>query len=154
MDTIGEIIEFAIGREAAASEFYMRAAELMDNPAMQILCQDLAKVELEHKAMLELELMKEGIVAQTVGKIPEIDLDDYMFDAELAEDMEYKDVLAIAVAKEKKSFRLYVRLAGMVEAEESNETLLQLAEEEARHMAQFEAEYGNVIAKEKQRDTE
>ena len=42
----------------------------------------------------------------------------------------------------------------MVEAEESNETLLQLAEEEARHMAQFEAEYCNVIAKEKQRDTE
>ena len=71
MDTIGEIIEFAIGREAAASEFYMSAAELMDNPAMQILCQDLAKVELEHKATLELELMKEGIVAQTAGRIPE-----------------------------------------------------------------------------------
>jgi rubrerythrin len=148
METIGDIIRFAIGREVAASEFYLQAAGLMKNPVMKIVCEDLAKVELGHKETLELELMKEGIVAETAGRIPEMDLEDYGFGAELRPDMEYKDILSMAVAKERMSFRLYVRLAGVVQEDAMAETLLQLAEEEARHMAQFESEYARVIAKE------
>ena len=58
METVGEIIEFAISREVAASEFYLRAAELMESAVMRDLCHELAKVELEHKATLEFEVPK------------------------------------------------------------------------------------------------
>jgi rubrerythrin len=142
METVGDILEFAIGREAEAAEFYMAMAEKVKDQATQKFFEELVTQELEHKSRLELEVMKEGLVAKTVGTLPETSSDGFVVDPDtVAEQMAYKEALEVAIKKEKRSFRLYARLSGLVAEEGLSETLLSLAEEEARHLAALEEQY-------------
>jgi rubrerythrin len=146
-DSVDEILEFAIAREVEASEFYIDLARRLESPAMRELVLEFAKEELEHKAKLELEAMKEGIVVTAAEKVAEFEIADYMPDVELSDDMSYKDLLIFAVKKEKRALRLYVDLAAIIENTGSRETLLSLAVEEAKHEARFEIEYDEVLLK-------
>jgi rubrerythrin len=71
-DTDIEIFEFAIAREIDANRFYLTLAQRIDNPKMRKVFEDLAKEELEHKAKLELELMKTGRVVSTRLRVGDI----------------------------------------------------------------------------------
>jgi len=62
-------------------------------------------------------------------------------------DMDYKDMLIMAMQKEEASFRLYVDLAGRVTNEDAHDTLLALAEEEVKHKLRFEIEYDLLLKK-------
>ncbi|UCG60008.1 MAG: ferritin family protein [Phycisphaerales bacterium] len=146
METVGDVLEFAIGREAEAAEFYMAMAGRMTDHTMQTFFEGLVTQELEHKSKLELEVMKEGIVAKTVGTLPEVSSEGFVVDPDtVAEQMDYTEALGLAIKKEKRSFRLYARLSGLVTEEEMSETLLSLAEEEARHMAALEEQYKHAV---------
>jgi len=146
-DSVDEILEFAIAREVEANEFYMDLSRRLESPAMRELVSEFAKEELEHKAKLELEAMKEGIVVIATEKVAEFEIADYMPDVELSDDMSYKDLLILAVKKERRALRLYVDLAAIIENVDSRETLLSLAVEEAKHEARFEIEYDEVLLK-------
>ena len=146
-DSVDEILEFAIVREVEANEFYMDLSRRLESPAMRELVLEFAKEELEHKAKLELEAMKEGIVVTAVEKVAEFEIADYMSDVELSDDMGYKDLLILAAKKERRALRLYIDLAAIVENADSRETLLSLAVEEAKHEARFEIEYDEVLLK-------
>jgi len=146
-DSVDEILEFAIAREVEANQFYMDLARRLESPAMRELVLEFAKEELEHKAKLELEVMKEGIVVTATEKVAEFKIADYMSDVELSDDMSYKDLLIFAVKKEMRSLRLYIDLAAIIENTDSRETLLSLAVEEAKHEARFEIEYDEVLLK-------
>ena len=146
-ESIGEILEFAVAREVAANRFYKDLAEKVESPAMRELLAEFAKEELQHKEKLELEMMKEGIVVTTVGKLAGLRGSDYIVDVESAADMGYKALLALAIKKEKLAVRLYVDLAALVDDAESREMLLSLAEEEAGHKARFEIEYEEFVLK-------
>ncbi len=146
MTTIGEILEFAIGREAEAVEFYMAMADRVKNPAIEKFFEDLVTEELEHKSRLELEMMKEGIVARTVGVLPETSLDTTTVDLDrVRSQMDYQEALDVAIRKERRSFRLYARLSGLVAEAATSETLLLLAEEEARHLTALEEQYEKAM---------
>lgn len=146
MTTIGEILEFAIEREAEAVEFYMAMADRVKNPATQEFFENLVTEELEHKSRLELEIMKEGLVAKTVGVLPETSGEGFAADPhQVAEQMAYTEALSLAVQKEKRSFRLYARLAGLVSEAATSETLLSLAEEEARHLTALQEQYKKAM---------
>ncbi|UCD52187.1 MAG: ferritin family protein [Phycisphaerales bacterium] len=147
VSTLGEAIELAITREVQAAEFYMELAGRTKNPAMQSLFESLSEEELRHKARLELEMMKEGLVAQTVGRLFEVGRPDYAADDQIGADMDYQDVLSLAVRKERRSFRFYVELAGVAAEKHLHDVLLELAEEEARHLVQFEMEYDRLTRK-------
>jgi len=140
-DTIDEILEFAIAREIEANQFYIEMAEWLENPAMRELVMEFAKEELEHKAKLELEVLKSGKVLRPVRKRAEFRAADYMVDFGVEPDMDYKDLLRVAIKKEKKSLKLYVDLAAIIDDKDSREVLLSIAEEEAGHKALFEIEY-------------
>ena len=95
MTTIGEILEFAIGREAEAVEFYMAMAERVTSPFVQQFFENLVSEELEHKSRLELEMMKEGLVARTVGVLPATALNGQMVDLDkVREQMDYREATA------------------------------------------------------------
>jgi len=140
-----EILQFAIGREVAAHRFYTDLAQEMDNATMRLLFENFAKEELRHKAMLELEIMKRGTVVAAPEDVDSLDQTDVMvaIDPELG--IDYKNALILAINKEAKSFRLYVELAAIVKDKQSRETLLSLAQEEAKHELQFEIEYDASI---------
>ena len=144
-ETIEEILELAVAREEDAHIFLMALAARMVNPDMRKVFEELAAEELEHKARLELEIIKTGRVVTESKKKLYFEANDYAEDVGSEIDMDYKDLLAMAMQKEESSFRLYVDLASRVTDEDAYETLLALAEEEVRHKMRFEMEYDNIL---------
>ena len=145
IDSFEDILEFAIHREVQANAFYLALAGRMVNPQKQQVFEELANEEMKHKERLELEVLKTGKVVKSAAadQGSEINYDIVGVDGGL--DMEYKDMLALAISKERASFRLYVDLAGRAKDEKTREVLLELAEEEAKHKFRFEIEYDTFL---------
>jgi rubrerythrin len=145
VDTDIEVFEFAIAREVDANRFYLALAQRIDNPEMRRVFEDLAKEELEHKAKLELELMKTGKVVSTNRESAEISVGQVWQNSGPKLDMDYKDMLLLGIEKEEASFRTYVTLIGTVHEQGSREVLLAIAEEEVKHKLRFELEYDMLL---------
>ncbi|MHC4124038.1 MAG: ferritin family protein [Planctomycetota bacterium] len=139
VNTVDEIIEFAITREAEANQLYVYMASHMTNPEMRQVCEDFAKEELEHKAKLELELMKAGKV------VVDFNISDYVMEAGDPIDMRYEDLLIFAIKKEDKAVNFYRDLAKIIPSKESREILLSLVQEETEHRKRFESEYEEFL---------
>jgi len=135
-----DILKFAIDREAKANRFYVALAQRVDDPEMQEVFEMLAQDELEHKAKLELEVMKIGKVIASEEMTGRFEADGATDDATVLH-MDFKDALAIGIDKERASFRLYADWMVSAKDEEQREMLLSLAEEEAKHKARLEVEY-------------
>ena len=138
-----EILEFAISREIESFQFYTALAERMERPQMQKIFEELAQEELEHKANLELEIIKIGQTVATGSQ--DLAADDYHIEGEFQFDMGMQQLLQMSIEKEKAAFELYVDLVGKVDDENSRETLLALAEEEVKHKMRFEYEYDVLL---------
>jgi rubrerythrin len=139
-----DILKFAIDREAQANRFYVVLAERMADDEMREVFEILAAEELEHKALLELEVMKRGTVVVS-GKMAGRFAADDVVDVATVLHMDYKNALAIGIDKERASFRLYADWMAMAEDAEQREILLSLAEEEAKHKARLEIEYDMLV---------
>jgi rubrerythrin len=135
IDSVDEILEFAIAREVEANQFYMYMAKRMENPELSKVCEEFAKEELEHKAKLELEVMKRGEM------VSDFDISDYMMELGNEIDMDYKELLVFAITKEEISISLYSDLAAAIKDKESRDMLLSLAQEETKHKERFKTEY-------------
>jgi len=148
VDSDEEILQFAIAREIEAYNFYLALAERVESPQIEKLFQDLAQEELEHKAKLELEILKSG---KTISEEPQslIPEHEYIISNDNAPlDIDYRDLLMLGMEKEEASFRTYINLLSKVESEHSREILLALAEEEVKHKIRFQNEY-EILLKEK-----
>ena len=132
-----EILELAVAREVDANRFYLALAARAQNPHIRKVLEELAAEELEHKAKLELEIMKTGRVVVTT-MVPLGLQDDQPDYTPLEYEIDYKSLLLMGMQKEEASFRLYVDLAGMVTDHNSKETLLAIAQEEAGHKLRFQ----------------
>ena len=142
VDSDQEILKYAISREVEAYYFYLALAGRVDTPMMRKVFEDLAAEELEHKARLELEMIKTGKAMPTEPIPPGRPESDYIIsDSDSPLDMDYADMLLLGVEKEDAAFRTYVNLIPNVSSEESREVLLALAQEEVRHKLRFETEY-------------
>lgn len=144
--SIGEVLELAVKREMQAAQFYMGCAARVTDQTTRALFERLAEEELEHKAKLELELVKEGYVARTVGQVTDVDGGPSAEQIEMVAEMDYPEVVAMGIRKERQAFRFYVQLAGLVSDDPAHEVFLELAEEEARHLVRFEIEYNRLTA--------
>ncbi len=143
LHSIDEVLEFAIAREVEAYELYTYIAQRARTLVIRKVCEEFAKEELEHKAKLELEMMKAGKVVSQSGQ-PVLNMSDYIGEPGDPIDMNYRELLVFAMKKEETSVRLYSDLANIVGEEESREVLLALADEENQHRLRFELEY-NII---------
>ena len=139
------IVQFGILKERQANRFYLAMAQRVADRAISGLFEELAEEELKHRANLELELMKIGIVVDTAADTEEIDSSDYIISDSPQLDMDLKDMLQLAVAKEDAAFRLYIEMAGKAKSQESKDVLAAMAEEEARHKMRFEAELEKLL---------
>jgi rubrerythrin len=139
-----EILEMAVAREVDANRFYLALAVRSQKPHVRKIFEQLAAEELEHKAKLELEIMKAGRVVKT-HKTPlglRYDQPDY---TPPKFEIDYKDILLIGIQKEEASFRLYTDLAGMTNDHDSKQTLLAIAREEAEHKLRFQAVFEQLF---------
>jgi rubrerythrin len=144
--SIGEVLELAIIREVQAADFYTALGNRAVDSALKSVLEQLVNIELEHKARLELEMMKEGIVVKPVDDSVDFGLPDYSQELDLAPDAGVADALVVGMEKERRAFRFYVDFAGIVHEEGLHGMLLELAEEEARHLIWLETEYNRLAA--------
>jgi rubrerythrin len=107
----------------------------------------LGQNELQHKANLELELMKLGkTIPLTPCIIPDPNDKTYMeVDAEAAK-MSFLDALQVAIRKERAAFILYAGLMAQATDPQLRQLFLDLSEEEMRHLIQFENEYKDIVS--------
>ena len=91
LDSLDEILRFAIRKEADAAAFYKMAAD-RSNPGVKQTFKELAKMEEEHKIKLEkFDLKKIGKMKlkETKG----LGMSEMMDDVPFGSDMSYADLL-------------------------------------------------------------
>ncbi len=144
-ESYDEILQLAIDKEVEAYNFYLALAGHVADQRIRVAFEELANEELEHKARLELEVMKMGKTI-AVEQNPVRPERNYIVSNDPSPlDMDYKDMLMLGMEKEEAAFRTFVTLAASVHDEKSREVLLALAEEEVRHKLRFQTEYDILL---------
>lgn len=144
--SVDELLQLALSKEKASIQFYHDLSRLVQNVSTKSLFEVLIQQEVTHAKQLELELQKMGIV------VKEIDEDPFQHDSEEdlnmriqvdneATQMTFLDGLRLAIKKERAAFQLYAHLFGQTQDKELQDVVMALAEEEMRHVLQFEHEY-------------
>ena len=145
-----ELIEMAERIEEDGHNFYHKAAELFDNPHIQDLLVKLARWENKHKTRFaSLREQIQGIDQQDSNLESDDDLSLYLqamegldvFTAkedsmdELTGNERMKEVLKIALRKEKDSIIYFLALKAFVPTEIGKKKINDIIEEELRHIA-------------------
>ena len=146
LNSLDEILRFAIRKEADAAAFYRMAADRSD-PGIRKTFDELAKEEEGHKKRLEgFDLKKmEGMALK---EIRGLGLSEMMEDVSYSPDMSYSDLLRMAIKNEEKSQRLYTSTSQIVMEPMLKKLLLILAQEESVHKERLEKIYDNEVFKE------
>jgi len=143
-DTVDEILDYAIEQEEEAANLYTDLATRVDKPWVRKIFEAYAGEEREHKR--KLLAIKEGKLLQSAPKdFVDLKIADYLIDTEPHASMGYRDALILAMKREKAAFKLYSDLAAVSGDPQVKETLLNLAQEEAKHKLRFELEYDEAI---------
>ena len=94
-----EIIDFAIAKEREAVDAYTAASEMVKRSNVKETLLGLAKQEEGHKR--KLESIEPGKVSQAhIEKVPDLKIADYTDNAEITANMDYQDVLIVAMKRE------------------------------------------------------
>jgi rubrerythrin len=142
--SVDEILDFAIGQEEQAAEFYTGLAGKMDRPWMSEIFKEFAKEEMWHKTkLLEVKSGKRLIASEQ--KVLDLKIGDYLVDVEPTDHMDYQQALVVAMKKEKKAFKIYIDLAAATDDANLKTVFMSLAQEEAKHKLRFEIEYDDFI---------
>lgn len=146
--SVDEILDFAIGQEEEAAQFYTELAGRMDRPWMSKIFKEFAQEELGHKRKLQ-EVKAGKLLLSAQQKVLDLKIGDYLVDVESTSDrLDYQQALVIAMKKEKKAFKMYTDLADATDDANTKTVFLSLAQEEAKHKLRFEIEYDDVIMSE------
>lgn len=144
-ESLEDILDFAIDQEQAAADFYTQLSLKSKHEVMREILSGFAEEELRHKSKL-LEIKSQG-ATKLVGRnrVPDLKVSDYIVAVEPSDDMSYTDALIVAMKLEKKAFQLYNDMAASAEDDSIRQSLLALANEEAKHKLHFEIEYDDSI---------
>ena len=143
-NSIEEALAIAIAEEQAAADFYHRLAKQAELPGMKGVFEEFAQEEMNHKARLEAVRAGGGFLVPA-QKIVDLRIADYLADVTPDPRLNYREVLILAMKKEKAAFVLYSELAERATDENLKSVFRALAEEEARHKLRFEIEYDDLM---------
>ena len=143
-ESVDQILDFAIKNEEAAANFYVNLASKMDRPNMKKVFEEFALEEKGHKAKL-LAVRKGKSMVGSENKIMDLKLGDSLVEIELDSNLSYQDALIVAMKAEKAAYKLYNDLASATDDSNLKVTLLDLAQEEAKHKLRFEIEYDEFV---------
>ena len=146
LNSMDEILRFAIRKEADAAAFYHMAAD-RSNPGVRKTFEELAKEEEGHKEKLEVLDLKK-IDQIELKEVKGLGLSEMMEDVPYSPDMNYADLLRMAIKNEEKSQHLYTSSAKIVKEPKLEKLFLILAQEESKHKVRLEKIYDEEILKE------
>jgi rubrerythrin len=146
LNSLDEILRFAIRKEADAAAFYRMAAD-RSNPGVTKAFQELAKEEEGHKKKLE-GFDPKKIEKMEVKETRGLGLSEMMEDVPYSSEMSYADLLRMAIKNEEKSQQLYASTAKLVKEASLRKLLLILAQEESTHKEKLEKIYDKEVLQE------
>lgn len=147
-ESVPEILRFSISKEEASIQFYQDLLQQVEGPATKSLFELMIRKEQEHVMSLQLEIEKLGLTVDTTGKSrlhSPFRWEEQLEVEEQIQTLSFVDALLLAIQKERAAFRLYAKLLATVNNEDLSDVLLQLAEEEMRHVLQLEREYEAIM---------
>jgi rubrerythrin len=139
-----EIIQFTIGKEIRAFDFYTRASQVAKYSGMKDLFLELAKEEEGHRKLLE-NLSMEKVTQTRISAIPSLKISDYLVEVECRPDMSYAEILRMAMKMEEHSLKLDNDLKDSSTDEGIKKLFTFLAGEEAKHKLRLEKIYDEEI---------
>jgi len=144
LNTLDDILEFALEREDASYRLYLNAAKISANTAARKIFEELAEQEKGHKKLL-LNLDKGKIANYTFRKVPDLGISDYLVDVAYHESMTYQEILIYAMKNEEKATRFYLEAVTMTDDPEVKNLLSMLANEEQKHKFRLESLYEEKV---------
>lgn len=142
--SVDDILEFAIGLEQDAVNFYKELAKNALTPDMQQVFEKFAREEIEHKARLT-KIKEQGLYQMTPEAVNDLKIGDYLVSIRPSPGMSYRDTLVLAIKREKAAFKLYTDLSEKTPDKEMKALFLSLAIEESKHKLRFELEYDEYV---------
>lgn len=137
--SVSDALDFAIAREVEAHDFYVNLAPTVTRPDVRRAVEGFAVDELQHRIRLEaIKASETSFINEEVGSL---DIAETLREARPHADMTYRELLALAMQREKAAFRLYTNLASIAIKPVLRDTLLKLAQEEAHQKLRLEIEY-------------
>jgi rubrerythrin len=144
MNTLEEILEFAIGEEQAAVKFYTSLAVQTPSAEMRAVLEEFAEEERRHEARLK-QMKAGGIRPASSPNVPDLKIADYLVEVKPGPELSYREMLMLAMQKELAAVRMYTALAGQTADAGLQQVFQQLAQEETKHKLKFETEYDTVM---------
>ena len=139
-----EILDFAIGEEQSASDFYTRLAQQVSSPSVRNMFMEFSEEELQHKSKLE-NIRMGSVEYLPQDKVVNLGLEEVLVDVAPTDNMDYQDALILAMKKEKAAYMMYMRLATVASDPQLKDLLKGLASQEANHRLRFEIEYDEHV---------
>ena len=146
LDSLEEVLRFAIRKEADSAAFYRMAAD-RSNPGVKKTFEELVKQEEGHRKKLEaFDLKKVGQIE--VKEMKGLGIAEVVEDVPFSSDMSYADLLRMAIKNEERSLHLYTSTAKAVTEPGLRKLLMILAQEESAHKERLEKIYDDEVLKE------
>ena len=144
LESLGDVLAFAIRREVEAAQGYAEMAKRATTPGLRTLLLELEGQEKEHRRLLE-NVAAAGLPASPEPLAPDMGLSDALDDVPLDPDMTFQDLLIFAARKEKRAEDLYAGLARRPELAPHRRLFEFLAGQERTHKLKLETEYENRV---------
>ncbi len=146
-DSLEAIFRFAVEREQEAAQFYERLAGKEAFSAARETFRAFAREERKHESLLK-DFLKGD---KTPGDysfewIPDLKRSNYTVDMTYQENMDYADILRLAMKREEASLKLYNELARHAGQGEALQVFQMLSQEEAKHKLTLETLYDDYMA--------
>ena len=143
LSSVEEILRFAVRKEADAAAYYQMMAD-RSNPGIRKILGELAKEEEGHRKKLE-HFDRKKIEKMTVKETKGLGIAEWTEDVPFSSDMNYADLLRMAIKNEERSQHLYTSTAQMVTEPTLKKLLLVLAQEESTHKEKLEKLYDKDV---------
>lgn len=143
-NSFAEVVSFAIEKEKQAHDFYVAASETVRRANVKEMLLDLARQEEGHRRRLE-GLDSSKMPEAGAREVPDLMIADQMDNDEVTPDIDYQDILAIAMKREEKAHNLYKVLASNSTEPYLKQLFELLAQDEARHKLSLEKEYDEHV---------
>ena len=146
-DKFNEVINFAISGEKETIQFYHELQDKVKFQAQIEMLKEFENMENGHVAILE-NIRNKGFEKIEIKEVTDLHISDYIIDIVPTEDMNYQDILIIAMKKEEKANKLYIEMANNFPGTELEQLFRRLAVEEAEHKLKFEKLYDDEVLRE------
>jgi len=133
-----KIIDFAIAREEESIKFYQDLQNETKFQGQLAMLKELESMEKAHKATLENLHYTNDF---HIDKVPNLHISEYLTDDVENLDLNYPNLLIMAMKREDISLHLYTELSFRFADEQIGTLFRKLASEEAKHKLWFETLY-------------